>query len=668
MNNQYKNLFEPFKIGNLEIKNRFVMCPMGCPAPSDENGAYTADAIEYFVNIARGGTGLLITGAHWVENDIEQHVNHFFPCPTQDPAAYIKVAGEMTDRVHAFGAKMFCQLTAGLGRSAFPTKIKDNACYVAPSATDNLWDYKDCRALTTEEVERIVQKFAEAAVIAQKSGYDGIEVHAVHEGYLLDCFTMELFNQRTDKYGGSLENRLRFATEIVQAIKAACGQDFPVILRYSIKSYIKALRQGGLPGEDFKELGRDVEEALEVAKLLEEAGYDGFDADAGTYDSWYWAHPPNYFEDGMYLPLSEQLKKVTTTPVIVAGRMDNPEISSKALADGKIDAVGLARPLLADPDYVNKLRADKVEDIRTCLSCHDGCITRKLEGRRGSCAINPECGRELMTGIVPATKIKNVMVIGGGPGGMEAARVSAIRGHNVKLYEASNELGGNLKPAGAPDFKHHDRKLVKWHESQLNNLNVKVVKNTKVTKKMVLAENPDTVFVATGSTHVELNLPGLDRDNVSNGSDVLLGKTEVKDTCVVVGGGLVGCEIALMLAQKGKKITIVEALDDILSAGAPIAIPNDWMLRDLLKYNNITIKTNARIESVNDEGAVINIQGSKETIPADNVIMAIGFKSERELFEELRYDVAEIYNIGDSRGVRNIRGAVWDAYEVARSI
>ncbi len=667
MNNKYKNLFEPFKIKNLEIKNRFVLCPMGTPAACTERGVYTRDAIEYFVNIARGGTGLLITGANWVENDIEKHAPHFFPCPTQDPAGYIKAAGEMTDRIHAFGSKIFVQLTAGLGRSAFPGKVEE-CDYVAPSATTNRWDHKDCRELTTEEVERIVQKFVEATVIAKKSGFDGIEVHAVHEGYLLDCFAMELFNKRTDKYGGSLENRLRFATEIVQGIKAACGEDFPVILRYSIKSYIKELRQGALPGEDFEELGRDTEEGLEAAKILEEAGYDGFNADAGTYDSWYWPHPPNYFEDGMYLPLTEQLMKVVKTPVITAGRMDDPEISSKALADGKIDAVGLARPLLTDPDYVNKLRAGKVEEIRPCLSCHDGCISRKLEGKGGSCAVNPECGRELMTGIVPATKIKNVMVIGGGPGGMEAARVSALRGHNVTLYEASNDLGGNLKPAGAPDFKHHDRKLVKWYEHQLNILNVKVNKNTKVTKEMVLTEKPDTVFVATGSTHIELNLPGLDRDNVSNGSDVLLGKKEVKDKCAVIGGGLVGCEIALMLAQKGKKVTIVEGLDDILSAGAPIAIPNEWMLRDLLKYNNVNIKTNSRIESVNDEGAVINVKGSKETIPADNVIMAVGFKKESGIFEELKFDVAEIYNIGDSRGVRNIRGAVWDAYEVARSI
>lgn len=667
MNKKYKNLFEPFKIKNLEIKNRFVLCPMGTLAPCDGNGIYTPDAIEYYVNIARGGTGLIITGANWVENDVEKHDSYFFPCPTISPAGYMKAAGEMTDRIHAFGSKIFLQLTAGLGRSAYPSAIKESA-YVAPSATDNLWDYKDCKELTTEEVERIIQKFVESALIAKTCGFDGIEVHAVHEGYLLDCFSMELFNKRTDKYGGDLRGRLRFATEIVQAIKAACGQDFPVIVRYSIKSYIKALRQGGLPGEDFKELGRDLEEGLEAAKILEEAGYDGFDADAGTYDSWYWAHPPNYFEDGMYLPLSKQLKKVVKTPVIVAGRMDDPEISSKALEDGKIDAVGLARPLLTDPDYVNKLRAGKVGDIRPCLSCHDGCISRKLEGKRGSCAVNPEAGRELMTGIVPATKIKNVMVIGGGPGGMEAARVSAIRGHNVTLYEASNDLGGNLKPAGAPDFKHHDRKLVKWYENQLNKLNVKVIKNTKVTKEMVLAENADTVFVATGSTHIELNLPGLDRDNVSNGSDILLGKKEVKDTCAVIGGGLVGCEIALMLAQKGKKVTIVEALDDILKAGAPLAYMNEWMLRDLLKFNNVNIKTNARLESVNDEGAVINVEGSKETIEADNVIMAIGFKKESELFEELKFDVAEIYNIGDSRGVRNIRGAIWDAYEVARSI
>lgn len=667
MDKKYKRLFEPFKINNLEIKNRFVMCAMATPATCTSEGVYTEDSIEYYVKRAKGGTGLLITGANFVEDIVEKHTPAFFPSPTIDPHVYVSVAGEMTDKVHAFDSKIFLQLSAGFGRVAYPPSIKGE--FVAPTPTTNRWDSRlECREITTEEVEIIVKHFIKSAVIAKQAGFDGVEIHAVHEGYLLDQFAMSLFNKRTDKYGGDLRGRLTFAIEIVQGIKAVCGKDFPVILRYSIKSYIKALRQGGLPGEDFEELGRDVEEALEAAKILEEAGYDAFDADAGTYDSWYWAHPPMYFKKGMYLSLAEQLKKVVNVPVIIAGRMDNPDMACKALADGKLDAVGLARPLLTDPDYVNKLRAGKIEDIRPCLSCHDGCFARKVEGKRGSCAVNPECGRELITGIQPANKVKEVMVIGGGPAGMEAARVSAIRGHKVTLYEASDKFGGNLKAAGAPDFKEDDRELVKWYENQLNTLNVKINMNTKVTKEMVLNENPDTVYVATGSTHIKLNLPGMDRENVSNASEVLLGKKEVGDSCVIIGGGLVGCELALSLSQQGKKVTVVEALDDILKGGCPLAPMNEWMLRDLIKFHNINIQANSRIVAVNDEGAVLNVQGSEQTIEADNVIIACGFKKEDGIFEELKYDIAEIYNIGDSRKVRNIRGAIWDAYEVARSI
>ncbi|MCM1989478.1 FAD-dependent oxidoreductase [Oceanirhabdus seepicola] len=667
MNKKHKSLFESFKINNLEMKNRFVMCAMATPTTCTTEGVYTEDSIQYYVERAKGGTGLLITGANVVEDEVEKHARAFFPCPTTDPHLYIASAGELTDKVHAFGSKIFLQLTAGLGRSAYPAAIAGEC--VAPSESTNRWDPRiKCREITTEEVESIVKKFIQSAVIAKHSGFDGVEIHAVHEGYLLDQFAMSLFNKRTDKYGGDLRGRLRFATEIVEGIKAACGKDFPVILRYSIKSYIKELRQGGLPGEEFEELGRDVEEALEAAKILEEAGYDAFDADAGTYDSWYWAHPPMYFEKGMYLPLAEQLKKVVNVPVIIAGRMDDPDMATKALADGKLDAIGLARPLLTDPQYVNKLRAGKIDEIRPCLSCHDGCFARKVEGKRGSCAINPECARELITGIQPANKVKEVMVIGGGPGGMEAARVSAIRGHKVTLYEASSELGGNLKAAGAPDFKEDDRELVKWYERQLELLNVTVNKNSKLTKEMVLSKKPDTVFVATGSSHIKFNLPGLDRENVFTASEVLVGEKEVKENVVIVGGGLVGCELALSLSKEGKNVTIVEALDDILKAGCPLAPMNDWMLRDLIKFNNINLQLNSRLSKVTHEGAFISVNGNEEVLVADNVVLACGFKKESGLYEELRFELAEIYNIGDSRQVRNIRGAIWDAYEVARSI
>jgi 2-enoate reductase len=667
MNEKYRTLFEPFKINKLEIKNKFFMAPMATPATCDKNGIYTSDSMEYYVARAKGGVGLIITGANWVESSIEKHVDAFFPSPTIEPALYQKMAFEMTERVHAFDSKIFLQLTAGLGRSAIPHALKGEC--VAPSPITNRWDPNvDCRELTTKEVENIVKKFAEAAKIAKSSGFDGVEIHAVHEGYLLDCFAMSLFNKRTDKYGGDLRGRLTFAIEILQSIKEACGSDFPVILRFSIKSYIKALRQGGLPGEEFEEQGRDIEEGLEAAKILEEAGYDAFDADAGTYDSWYWAHPPMYFKKGMYLPLTEQLKKVVHVPVMVAGRMDNPNISIKALADGKIDAVGLGRPLLTDPEYPNKLRNDEFENIRPCLGCHDGCFTRLLQGARGSCAVNPECGRELMVGIVPAAKSKNVVVVGGGPAGMEAARVSALRGYKVTLFEATDRLGGELVIGGVPDFKEDDRALIKWYEQQMKNLKIDVRLSTKAVKESIEDLHPDIVYIAEGSSPIKLNLPGIESEKVVNASEVLAGKKQAGDKCVIIGGGLVGCELALHLRSQGRDVTIVEALKDILKSGSPMAPMNEWMLRDLLTFNNVKIITNARFSSVTETGALISIEGNEKSIPADTIIVAVGYKSKNSLFNELKNEYAQIYNLGDGKKVRNIRAAIWDAYEAARSL
>ena len=453
-----------------------------------------------------------------------------------------------------------------------------------------------CRELKTEEVEHIVKCFGDAAAVAKQSGFDGIEVHAVHEGYLLDCFTMSIFNQRNDKYGGSLENRLRFAIEIVQEIKKRCGEDYPVILRFSIKSYIKELRQGGLPGEEFTEKGRDIEEALTVAQMLQEAGYDAFDADAGSYDSWYWAHPPMYFNKGMYLPLAKRLKEVAKVPVIVAGRMDDPIMAAKALQEGIIDGVGLGRPLLTDPEYINKLREGHEERIRPCLGCHDGCFGRLLEHGMGSCAVNPECGRETIEGISKAAESKKVVVIGGGPAGMEAARVSALRGHKVTLFEKKDRIGGALIIGGIPSFKKDDLNLVAWYEQELKRLGVEVLTNTEADKDAVDAIQPDVIYAAEGSVPIIPNVHGV--ENAVLAQDILTGKVPAKENVILVGGGLVGCETALHLAMQGKNVTIVEGLSDILKSGPMLPPMNEWMLRDLLAYNNVKIIRDAHLSEV----------------------------------------------------------------------
>ena len=666
MNSKYSRLFEPFNIGNVEIKNRFVMAPMGTVQTCTADKALSLETVEYYVRRARGGVGLIITGCHPATVDIEGINYNFFPSPTFNPKKYVETATELTDRVHSFGTKIFMQIGAGFGRSIMPGGARE---YIAPSPTPNFWN-KDIqhRELTTEEVETLVAKLGEAAVVAKRSGFDGVEIHAMHEGYLLDNFAMSLFNKRTDKYGGDLKGRLTIVIEIVKSIKAFCGEDFPVSMRFGVKSFTKDQHQGAVPGEEFVEKGRDVEESLEAAKILEAAGYDSFNADAGTYDAWYWAHPPMYFEKGLYLPLTEQLKTAVNCPVLVAGRMDNPDISIDALENNKLDAVCLGRPLLSDPDYVNKLRKDRLADIRFCLACHDGCLKRAGGGARGSCAVNPEAARELTMSIQPAVQKKKVVVVGAGLAGMEAARVCALRGHEVTVYEADERIGGVVNAGGAPVFKKDDRELIVWYGRQLEKLGVPVAFETRATKTSIQELNPDTVFVATGSKPIIPPVDGIEKDLVATAVDILLGNEESGDHNVIIGGGLVGCELVLHLVQNGKKALIVEQLPAILQAGVTAAVMNGQMLRDLLAFHNVEIKVSASLAEVTDSGVVIRSGDLSETIDTDRVILACGYQSHNQLFDELRLEFDEIYNIGDSRQVRNIRGAIWDAYEVARSI
>ncbi|MBU4438279.1 MAG: FAD-dependent oxidoreductase [Firmicutes bacterium] len=653
MDKKYNALFESYKINNLELKNRFFMAPMGIPI-SDENGAYTNDAIEYYVARAKGGVGLIITGANSVGSNGAKNKKCFWPTPLAHPEAYKNAGIELTERIHAYGCKIFIQLTAApasLGRL-------EQTDFGTPGATINS-KYLGIASqdLTPTEIAQIVTGFAESARIVQASGFDGVEVHT---GYLLDIFT--------DQYGRDIDGRLQIVTEIIQSIKKACGKDFPVILRFSMKSYRKALEQVALPQEEFVEVGWDIGEALEAAKILEAAGCDGFDVNAGKGDSSYWAYPPTYFEKGLLLPLSEQLKKIVNVPVMVAGRMDDPDLVAVAFAEGKLDAVGLARPLLADPDYSDKVKNHQLMDIRPCLGCNDGCVGRILTGSRGSCTVNPECNREMLVRIESAETAKKVMIVGGGPAGMEAARVSALRGHQVTLFESSYGLGGKLKYSSQRILKTDDHRLIKWYEQQLNRLKVEIRLDEAATNEKIAAFNPDVVFIAQGSKARQLEFPGMDSEKVTNAIDVISDKKYVGPRCTVIGGGLAGCEVALHLAKHRHKMTIIEQGSDILAAGIPLAPANKQMLHDLLDFYHVEIITNARLKAVTETGAVIEVQGQERSMPAHHVIIAVGFESATALHKQIKNDYPEVYNIGDSQKIRNIRGAIWDAYEVAHLI
>ena len=662
----HRGLFRPIYIGSVEIKNRVALAPMGNFSMTKLDGSFSDEAIAYFRERARGGVGLIITGLCKVENDVEPVPLNILPLIT--PGAFASLA-ELAEEVHAFDAKLFVQLTAGFGRVGHPRMLSKPP--VAPSAIPNYWvPSVTCREVTTSEVEHYVRSFGIAAAIVAEAGADGVEIHAVHEGYFLDQFTIAMFNHRSDKYGGDLRGRLTFPTEIVREIKQKTSDHFPVSLRFSVKSFIKDWRQGAVPGEQFEEKGRDIDEGLKAAAILEQAGYDALNADCGSYDAWYWAHPPTYQEHGALVPYVEKLKSVVKIPVLAAGRLEIPDLAESVLAGHKADMVVLGRGLLADPYWVQKVEAGLETRIRPCIGCHDGCLGRGFEGKPLCCAVNPAVGREESYRLQPAVEKKRILIVGGGIAGLEAARVAAERGHNVTLYEKSDALGGHLIEASVPRFKKDLVKLLDWYRNELRLLKVDIRLRVEVTPSIVDAEKPDVTIIATGSRPRMPKVPGVDRKNVMTDVDLLLRKESPGQNIVVIGGGMIGCETALWLVQQGKEVTVVDELDELMSAGMePIPHANRTMLLDLLKFNKVRVITNHHLAEIADDGITLEAHDfHREKIPADTIAISIGLSSNRELYDSIEGQVPEVHVLGDARQVRNVMGAVWDAYEVARAI
>ena len=658
-------LFTPLSIGKVSIKNRFAMAPMGPLGLGDEQGGFNQRGIDYYTARARGGTGLIITGVTFVDNTIEEHGMPNCPNSTYNPVQFVRTSREMTERVHAYNARIFLQMSGGFGRVTIPTNLGEFPP-VAPSPIQHRWLDKTCRALTVDEIHELVRDFGEGAYNAKRAGFDGVQIHAVHEGYLIDQFAISLFNQRTDEYGGSLENRLRFAREIVEEIKRRCGQDFPVMLRYSPKSFIKALREGALPGEEFEEKGRDLPEGVEAAKLLVSYGYDALDVDVGSYDAWWWSHPPMYQKKGLYMPYAKLVKENVNVPVLCAGRMDDPDMAEGAVMDGVCDIISLGRPLLADPDYVNKLRRGERKCIRPCISCQEGCMGRIQEYSMVNCAVNPQAARERVTAYNPVLKAKHVLVIGGGVAGCEAARVLAERGHKPEIMERSDHLGGNLLAAGAPSFKEDDIALVRWYENEMQRLNVPVHFNAPVDPASKLYDEYDAVIVATGATPKKFPLG--ENAPVYTATDALLGKTPIGERVTVVGGGLVGCETALWLAQEGKHVTIVEALDRLMAVNKPLCHANSEMLERLLPFRGVETLVSSSVQKYENGKLLVKTPQGEQQLDCDTVILSVGFREDRGVFDAWENSAKEIYLLGDAKKVANIMYAVWDAFEVANHI
>ena len=686
MDQKYEALFTPWNIGKVQIKNRIVMCPMGGTSLFGwfELGGchFDKEAAKLFLERANNNVGLIIPGIAPLRDTF------WGKWLWQNPKMFEDLK-EFMDEIHKTDTKLFVQLTAGMGRSwaiteliaplhknkftrALIKPVIDTSHELAcPSPQPSRWAHDiECPEMTVEQIHEIIEAFAKTAKLCKDAGVDGVEVHAVHEGYLLDQFAIEFFNKRTDEYGGSFENRYRFAAEVVAAIKEACGEDFPVSLRYSVESKMKGFCKGAMPGEEYEEVGRNMEESEKAAKYLQDAGYDMLNADNGTYDSWYWAHPPMYMPQNCNLDDVAHIKKFVDIPVVCAGRME-PEDAAKAIAEGRIDGMGVARQFLTDPEWITKLIDDRLEEIKPCICCHSGCFnfssskghanTQDLTDTMGlaRCALNPQTMQSKKYKIEPAATKKNVAIIGGGIGGMEAAIVCAKRGHSVTLYEKDDKLGGVFIAAAAPSFKEKDRDLIKWYEREITRYPIEVKLNTEV--KDIASLGADEVIIATGATAKRIPVKGV--EHTIEATEYLLGTKTVGENVAIIGGGLTGCEIAYDLYLQGKKPVIVEMMDDLIVTKG-ICLANTSFLRDFFETNKVPVHLETKLNEVLEDGVMVTDKNGKSfKIDADSVIMSVGYNP-----APLAPKAKHVHVIGDANKVGNLRTVIWGAWDVAMKV
>lgn len=641
----YSTLFTPMNIGKMKIKNRIVMSPMGLNA-GHLDGTIDKDEIDYWEERAKGGTGMIICGCMFITQELAQGSLEGY----LDKTYVIPQLTDLCEAVQRYGTKIVAQISCGTGKNAFANMYGEPP--VSASDIPSMFnpDLK-CRSLTVEEIHKIMEGFSFSAKLLKDAGFDAIEVHA-HAGYLVDQFMSAVWNKRTDEYGGSLENRMRFATEIVQSIRKAVGPDMPILFRIACKHLFEG--------------GRTLEESMPMLKMLQDAGVDALDIDEGSYENIDYIFPPAYLGDACMSDVCAAARKAVTVPLLNSGN-HTPETAVELIDSGNADFVMMGRPLIAEPEMANKLENGRRDEVRPCIRCNDDCIGRILTRlTKISCSVNPRVGFEKRFNVEKAAAPLKVAVIGAGPGGMEAAITAAEAGHDVTLYEKSGVLGGQLAAAATPSFKTQLQELVKYFTRQLELKGVKVVMNKTLTADSAELADADRIIVGTGAVPVMPKLTGIEKT-----IDVITAHTDpakVKgEKIVYCGGGLSACDSALETAMNGKQVAIVEMLDEVAINDHFV---NKASLLPMLAKYNVEIHTGCTVKEITDEGVkAVDKEGKEIMLPADTVVAAFGMRPDTTFADAIadKYH-AKTRLIGDCDKVGKVGGAVRGGYYAAISL
>ena len=630
-------LLEPVAIGNRTLKNRIILPPMETRL-NTVHGDVTTELIEYYAARARGGAAAIIVENTFVD-DKESRSSLVSSGLYSDHL--IRGKNLLAEAIQEHNCLAIIQLSHG-GRQA---NGRANPLQpVAPSEVMCRVTQRMPRALSILEIQQIEDAFAEAAYRAMLAGFDGVEIHGAH-GYLIAEFLSPYTNRRTDEYGGSLENRARFAANILKKARAKTSDNFIIGIRIN--------------GSDFLEGGATIEDACAYVSILNDLA-DYFHLSGSIYETApLYNITAMYMPGGAYLPFAEAVKKVTKKPVIAVGSLDY-KMGEQALQEGQADIIALGRSLIADPELPNKLAQGKPEEIRPCCRGNEGCISRFFEGRTIRCELNPACGREAAYKIRKTAQPKRIVVAGGGIAGMEAAQVADKMGHQVILLEQTDSLGGHLIEGGAPDFKEKTAGYLMWLKLQIKKSNVNVRMNTPATPELIKSLAPDALIIAVGSCYVQPSIPGI--EHTLQADKVLLAGDIDANSVVVIGGGLVGSETALVLAEKGKQVSIVEMLGALVPGHEPGARAELLYRLDKAKVN---IRTSCKVKEI-ATGSVVCENG--ETIPCDVVINATGLAANSREAAVLSGIVPITYVIGDCAGARKIYNATHEAWRTVFEI